>query len=251
VKIRKYEASSTPPKVTATISVQPPSTPAGPSPNTTAAIRDMNERSASLQTHSPQEPYVASPHNVFRPPPSAALAVFDRPPSPSFYEALQASGQPAKISPNLQPNQAMPNPFSSPNGSTGPKIKLSLSSLKAATAPSAPTPVDGESPIPPRHPRTSMSVPQRPNSLVSTDTSPYAIGRIQKGKGKAKLNAAIAPETVVGVPYSLSGYSVNATFRNLAISKTTTIAQHASALAVSSVVTDVLDHFTLCVSTLR
>jgi hypothetical protein len=96
-----------------------------------------------------------------------------------------------------------------------------------------------------------MSVPQRPNSLVSTDTSPYAIGRIQKGKGKAKLNAAIAPETVVGVPYSLSGYSVNTTFRNLAISKTTTIAQHASALAVSSVVTDVLDHFTLCVSTLR
>lgn len=142
---------------------------------------------------------MASPHNVFRPPPSAALAVFDRPPSPSFYEALQAAGQPAKVSPNLQPNQAMPNPFTSPNGSTGPKIKLSLSSLKAATAPNAPAPVDGESLIPNRHPRTSMSVPQHPNSLVSTDTSPYAIGRIQKGKGKAKLSAAIAPETVVGV----------------------------------------------------
>lgn len=142
---------------------------------------------------------MASPHNVFRPPPSAALAVFDRPPSPSFYEALQAAGQPAKISSNLQPNQAIPNPFGSPNGSTGPKIKLSLSGLKAATAPSAPAPGDEPSPIPPRHPRTSISVPQRTNSLVSTDTSPYAIGRIQKGKGKAKLNAALAPETVVGV----------------------------------------------------
>ncbi|KAI5451412.1 hypothetical protein NCC49_001718 [Naganishia albida] len=199
----RKDTSSTPPRDSTTISVQPPSTPAGPSLETASALQELNERAANQRAHSPQEPYVASPHNVFRPPPSAALAIFDRPPSPSFYEALQSAGQPAKISTGLQVSTASPNPFSSPNGSTGPKIKLSLSSLKAAASPSAPQSLvaDADSALPPRHPRTSISVPQQTHSLVSTDTSPYAIGRIQKGKGKAKINSASAPEAVQNNDY--------------------------------------------------
>lgn len=207
----RRNTSSTPPRDTATISIQPPSTPAGPSPGDASALREFNERPAGQRPHSPQQPYVPSPHNVFRPPPSAALAIFDRPPSPSFYEALQTAGQPTKLSSGLRLNQPSPNPFSSPNGSTGPKIKLSLSSLKAAASPSTPhsAGADGDSTVPPRHPRTSISVPQQTHSLVSTDTSPYAIGRIQKGKGKAKMNPASAPEAVVCVILSVPEFPLN------------------------------------------
>lgn len=239
----RKDTSSTPPRDTTTISVQPPSTPAGPSPGTASALREFNERPANQRTHSPQEPYVASPHNVFRPPPSAALAIFDRPPSPSFYEALQSAGEPTKIPSGLQVNQPTPNPFTSPNGSTGPKIKLSLSSLKAAASPSTSQSIaaDASPALPPRHPRTSISVPQQTHSLVSTDTSPYAIGRIQKGKGKAKMNPASAPEAVVCViPQAMERF--RSTFSPIGnVSKTMIIVPPASASVASFAVMDVPD----------
>ncbi|KAJ9102518.1 hypothetical protein QFC21_002918 [Naganishia friedmannii] len=170
----------------------PPSTPLAPPPTYGSALQGFSSRPANQSTI-PQGNHSGTPHNVFRPPPSAALAIFDRPPSPSFYNAIRNVGTTSAQAPAVQVTQPPFNPFSSPGGSAGPKIKLSMSSLRATASPApASTPVvsNGDDSLHPRHPRTSISIPQRTNSLVSTDTSPYAIGRVQKGKGKAKANTS-------------------------------------------------------------
>ncbi|KAJ9121716.1 hypothetical protein QFC22_002336 [Naganishia vaughanmartiniae] len=171
--------------------IDPPSTPLAPPPAYGSALQEFSSRPANQALLIPQTHHSGTPHNVFRPPPSAALAIFDRPPSPSFYNAARdvTVGTASAQAPAVQVTPF--NPFSSPGGSTGPKIKLSMSSLRATASPapaSNPVVTNGDESLHPRHPRTSISVTQRTNSLVSTDTSPYAIGRVQKGKGKTKAN---------------------------------------------------------------
>ncbi|KAJ9125887.1 hypothetical protein QFC24_002671 [Naganishia onofrii] len=172
---------------------EPPSTPLAPPSAYRSAMQEFSLRPANQSISIPPANHSGTPHNVFRPPPSAALAIFDRPPSPSFYDATQTVGSTSAQAPAVQVTQPPFNPFSSPGGSGGPKIKLSMSSLRATASPapaSAPIVTNGDESLHARHPRTSISVPQRTNSLVSTDTSPYAIGRVQKGKGKAKVNTS-------------------------------------------------------------
>jgi hypothetical protein len=193
---RSNASASAAPRDTSPVKSQdnePPSTPLAPPSAYRSAMQEFSLRPGNQSISIPQANHSGTPHNVFRPPPSAALAIFDRPPSPSFYNATQTVGSTSAQAPAVQVTQPPFNPFSSPGGSGGPKIKLSMSSLRATASPapaSAPIVTNGDESLHARHPRTSISVPQRTNSLVSTDTSPYAIGRVQKGKGKAKVNTS-------------------------------------------------------------
>lgn len=150
---------------------------------------------AQSDEYAPLKPYDASPQSVFRPPPSAALAIFNRPPSPSFRLAFK--GQ--KL-----------GEFNS----DGTK-RSSASASSTSFLSSDPLPLTGASDS--LHPLSSAPIDAGPSvvenpairatrgSLVSADTSPYAIKKVDKvvRKGKANKSNEKGPGSVVSFSRSI------------------------------------------------
>jgi hypothetical protein len=156
--------------------------------------------------YSPLKPYDASPTSIFRPPPSAALEVFNKPPSPSFRLAFRGQKL-AEI-----PISASGSSLSSlPSSNSGLSAFMAseptpLTAVSASLHPSAAESMEIDAgPSRAFHrattPQASMSVIRATRgSLVSTDTSPYAIKKVivKTGvrKGKAKQGPSGVPSEI-------------------------------------------------------
>lgn len=166
----------------------------------------------------PLQPYDASPRSIFRPPPSAALQIFNKPPSPSFRLAfrgqklaeISASGSGSYTTSAAAGNSAM----SSYWGAETPLTAVS-SSLHPSTAeyeqPEAESSANG---IRATTPQMGTVIRATRGSLVSGDTSPYAIKKTiiktAVRKGKAKQGAAgLSQETVVSEAHMHTRWALN------------------------------------------
>jgi len=158
--------------------------------------------------HTPLKPYDASPRSIFRPPPSVALEIFNKPPSPSFRLAFR--GQTLAEIPISGSSSSL---SSLPSSSSGVSAPLSGEPTPlTAVSTSLQTPVvdvvgqdAGPSRLPNRATTPQMTLPvirATRGSLVSTDTSPYAIKKVviktgvRKGKAKKGIAGASAETEV-------------------------------------------------------
>jgi hypothetical protein len=158
--------------------------------------------------HTPLKPYDASPRSIFRPPPSAALEIFNKPPSPSFRLAFR--GQTLAEIPMSGSSSSLSSLPSSSSGISAP-MSGEPTPLTAVSS-SLQTPVvdiveqdAGPSRLPNRATTPQMTLPimrATRGSLVSTDTSPYAIKKVvvktgvRKGKAKKGIAGASAETEV-------------------------------------------------------
>jgi hypothetical protein len=161
----------------------------------------------------PLKPYDASPRSIFRPPPSAALAIFNKPPSPSFRLAFRgqkladipASGSGSSLSSLPTSNSGLSSYLPA---ETTPLTAVSTS-LHPSTAEYNNDHQEAESSrnvMRATTPQMMGSVVRATRgSLVSTDTSPYAIKKavvktaVRKGKAK-QGGPGSSHESVVSPP---------------------------------------------------
>ena len=168
--------------------------------------------------HTPLKPYDASPRSIVRPPPSAALEIFNKPPSPSFRLAFR--GQTLAEIPMSGSSSSL---SSLPSSSSGVSAPLSGEQTPlTAVSTSLQTPVGnvaeqdaGPSRLPNRATTPQMTLPimrATRGSLVSTDTSPYAIKKlivktgVRKGKAKKGIAGASAETEVCPATCCLSSF---------------------------------------------
>jgi hypothetical protein len=158
--------------------------------------------------HTPLKPYDASPRSTFRPPPSAALEIFNKPPSPSFRLAFRGhtlaeipmSGSGSSLSSLPSSSSGLSGHLSGePTPLTAVSTSLQTPSVDIGGQDAGPSRLSNRATTP------QMTLPvmrATRGSLVSTDTSPYAIKKViiktgvRKGKAKKGVTGASAETEV-------------------------------------------------------